>query len=103
MSSHVYNSLGGDPRGIRVVRLAPSNNTGLNSIASLLIETTWDKCEYEALSYCWGKQGRTKSILLDGKSFQVTEDLHDALQYLCLQGSNRTLWVSIFTTIEACH
>ncbi|KAF4970363.1 hypothetical protein FZEAL_10055 [Fusarium zealandicum] len=94
MSSGVYVGLGGDPRSIRLVRLAPSSNFGHISLVARLIETTWDQCSYEALSYCWGKPDRTRTILLNGEQFGVTADLYDALQVLCLANSSRTLWVS---------
>ncbi|KAM5343283.1 hypothetical protein ACJ41O_014249 [Fusarium nematophilum] len=93
MSSDIYRRLSDDPRSMRLVRLAPSNNFGHISITAQLVETTWDQSTYEALSYCWGKPDRTKTILLNGEQFKVTADLHDALQQFCLADSSRALWI----------
>ena len=35
--------------------------------------------KFHALSYVWGDQSKTKPITLNGKRFNVTENLHDAL------------------------
>ncbi|KAI1323033.1 heterokaryon incompatibility protein-domain-containing protein [Xylariaceae sp. FL0255] len=37
---------------------------------------------FYALSYVWGKSNERADIKLEGKSFQVTRNLHEALQYL---------------------
>jgi RimJ/RimL family protein N-acetyltransferase len=47
---------------------------------------------YTALSYCWGDPKVTKEIVLDGETFEVTTNLHDALQEL-RQRDHRALWV----------
>jgi hypothetical protein len=47
---------------------------------------------YTALSYCWGDPMITKQIVLDGEAFEVTTNLHAALQELSRQGY-KTLWV----------
>ncbi|KAF4459090.1 HET-domain-containing [Fusarium albosuccineum] len=78
---------------MRLVRLAPSQNFGHISVVAQLIETTWDECTYEALSYCWGKRDQTKTLLLNGEPFQVTSDLHDALEQFSLPDSSRMLWI----------
>ena len=48
---------------------------------------------FEALSYVWGDPNVTSPILIDGKPFQVTANLHSALQYLRPQEKPRTLWI----------
>ncbi|KAH6961956.1 heterokaryon incompatibility protein-domain-containing protein [Ilyonectria sp. MPI-CAGE-AT-0026] len=93
MSSSIYQPLSSDPRSMRVVRLAPSNNFGHISIAAQLTETTWDQYNYEALSYCWGKPNKSKTILLNGEQYRVTEDLHDALHEFSLADTSRALWI----------
>jgi hypothetical protein len=93
MASEIYAPMSDNPTSIRIVRLAPSNSFGHISITAQLTETTWDQCSYEALSYCWGKHNKTKTILLDGEQVQVTSDLHDALQQFTLEDGIRYLWV----------
>lgn len=94
MSSSIYQPLSSDSKSMRVVRLAPSNNFGHISIAAQLTETTWDQYHYEALSYCWGKPNKSKTILLNGEQYHVTEDLHEALHEFSLADTSRALWVS---------
>ncbi|KAH7116534.1 heterokaryon incompatibility protein-domain-containing protein [Dactylonectria estremocensis] len=93
ISSDFYTALSSDPRSMRIVRLAPSNNFGHISVAAQLTETTWDQYDYEALSYCWGKPDKTKTILLNGEQFRVTEDLHEALHEFSLADTSRALWI----------
>jgi hypothetical protein len=78
---------------MRLVRLAPSANFGHISVTAQLIETSWDECNYEALSYCWGKNQKKKRILLNGEQFEITADLYNALEHLCLEHESRQLWV----------
>ena len=60
---------------------------------------------YEALSYCWGDYKLTKTILVDGCLFKVTENLESALR--CLRddsvtaGRVRTLWVDAICINQA--
>lgn len=102
MSASIYESLSDSPQSIRVIRIAPSNNFGTDRVACRLIETTWDSCEYEALSYCWGGASYSDDedninmtdILLNGESWQVTKHLYEGLRQLCMPDRIRTLWVS---------
>jgi len=93
MPADVYESLNGSGNSIRVVQIAPSNNFGRNPVVCQLKATTWDTCEYEALSYCWGKHNDRTNILLNGEPFEVTKDLNAALEQLCLPDRIRTIWV----------
>lgn len=95
MLTRVYEPLNGAQNGIRVVRVAPYNSFGRNPVVCQLEETTWDACEYEALSYCWGKQNDHAIIQLGGEPFKVTKDLAAALEQLCLPDRIRTIWVLI--------
>lgn len=95
MSSGVYDPLSPLPNSIRVVRIAPTNSFGVDRVVCQLNETTWDACDYEALSYCWGKRGPKDlaDILLNGDTVAVTKDLHEALRQLSLPDRIRTIWV----------
>jgi S-adenosylmethionine:diacylglycerol 3-amino-3-carboxypropyl transferase len=52
-----------------------------------------DLHEYEALSYVWGDANVTRSILLDGHSFQATTNLESALRHLRLRAEPRMMWI----------
>ena len=48
---------------------------------------------YEALSYVWGHSKRRRSIILNGKHFPITENLHAALKHVRSKVTNRIIWV----------
>lgn len=48
---------------------------------------------YEALSYVWGSPARSRSIILNGCPFPITESLHTALLHLRDSQLDRVLWV----------
>ncbi|KAI0896325.1 heterokaryon incompatibility protein-domain-containing protein [Annulohypoxylon nitens] len=49
--------------------------------------------EYEALSYVWGEATVTSSITLNGKPFQVTTNLENALRALRFPKKKRVVWI----------
>ncbi|RKL38091.1 hypothetical protein BFJ72_g7553 [Fusarium proliferatum] len=48
---------------------------------------------YEALSYVWGSKQDPRHIYINGNRFAVTQNLFEALAYLRLPDSDRTLWI----------
>ncbi|KAM0689102.1 hypothetical protein Q7P36_011179 [Cladosporium allicinum] len=48
---------------------------------------------YEALSYAWGDNNFTHSVVCNGTPFTVTANLHEALVHLRQNNSHRFLWV----------
>ena len=48
---------------------------------------------YNALSYCWGSQDRTRPITCDGNSFNVTLNLESALKRLRAPDIPQSLWI----------
>jgi hypothetical protein len=82
---------------IRLVELLPTlnNNSNTNNVISCRLHTVsfHDFPAYEALSYHWGDPNITLPITLDGKSFQVTKNLAEALQCLTVTDESRFLWV----------
>jgi hypothetical protein len=52
------------------------------------------KPTYAALSYTWGSEGDTRTILLNGRPFKIRQNLHDALQrILDSKLVSKYLWV----------
>jgi hypothetical protein len=50
-----------------------------------------DKPEYEALSYCWGKKSRKKTVICDGVEVRVTPNLAKALRrYRCVPSTAKS-------------
>jgi hypothetical protein len=52
-----------------------------------------DTVPYDALSYTWGGTDKTSTVTVNGKTFDVTENLHSALQHLRSEDIDRVLWV----------
>lgn len=48
---------------------------------------------YEALSYVWGDSSITRTILLEGREFQVTTNLYSALRRLRYPDYTRIIWI----------
>jgi hypothetical protein len=48
---------------------------------------------YEALSYVWGSHEDPEFVSISGNRFAVTQNLFEALTYLRLPDSDRTLWI----------
>jgi hypothetical protein len=42
------------------------------------------ECQYEGISYVWGKSDDITNIECDGKKFPIRANLHDALQIFCM-------------------
>jgi hypothetical protein len=49
--------------------------------------------EYFALSYAWGLEQATETILCSGKPFKVTPHLKEGLRCVCTRSGSRRLWV----------
>lgn len=77
----------------RLLTLLPGPK-GSQPCCTLSISTWRDRnCPYEALSYVWGDSRTTKPIVLDGKVFEVRENLYSALSQLQFETHPRVLWV----------
>ena len=72
---------------IRLIRLAPSQHLDAELKCSL-IHTTIDECyndivrNYIALSYVWGNDIKSCTILVDGKRLPITASLDEALRHI---------------------
>ena len=69
---------------IRLLVLEPYTNDSRRDslIRSRLISVKSSTLEYQALSYCWGDDGKKKDILIRDKVMQVGENLWSALDHL---------------------
>ncbi|KAF1830322.1 HET-domain-containing protein [Decorospora gaudefroyi] len=52
-----------------------------------------DTVPYDALSYTWGGTDKASTVRVNGKTIDVTENLHSALQHLRSEDIDRVLWV----------
>ncbi|KAI1415164.1 HET-domain-containing protein [Hypoxylon sp. FL1857] len=91
-TKYVYTPLNGTGRQIRLVTICP----GIwSDIIECILHTTSldDSPRYEALSYVWGDANKKVPISLDGRTFEVTENLYYALRRLRSTSSTRSMWI----------
>ena len=88
-----YTPLDHSKSEIRVVRIHPSNDPDAGISCTLLRQSLDWSLKYEALSYTWGAPGTPCSILLDGRPFEVTENLYACLKTLRHPIEYRDLWI----------
>lgn len=95
VDSGLYSPLA-DSKNIRLLKLQPSIDR------SAPIECTMEEAdistapEYEALSYVWGNPSPQRTVILNGQSFPVGENLEAALRQLRPCGAkqtHRTIWI----------
>ena len=102
MKPHVYKPLGKDDR-IRLVKLLPG--TEHDTIAIELSEHEFyefNHPSYEALSYVWGSQDDSQSIVVDESStITVTKNLLIALRHLRSEERPRVLWIDALAMNQA--
>jgi hypothetical protein len=60
---------------------------------SILEVSLSDTPDYEALSYRWGNLKMQRSISIQGKDFEITQNLYTALRHLRYAKQKRTLWI----------
>jgi hypothetical protein len=88
-----YTPLDPSMDGIRLVLLCPSQAKS-SVVECKVVHTAFGtKPSYEALSYTWGSDAVKKEILLDGKVFEIWENLWDALVNLRSSVEERSLWI----------
>jgi hypothetical protein len=96
-SQYCYQDLIPGPDSIRLLRLLPSEDEDANIQCQLFDYSLQDLGKrshpYEALSYVWGKLGKTLSIFVDKLDLPVTPSLYEALIRLRHRYIERIIWV----------
>ena len=77
---------------IRLVHLLPGEGEALIE-CNFRVTKLDHAASFEALSYVWGDQNIKHTVLVNGISFQVGQNLFDALTTLRKPDSTRTLWI----------
>ncbi|KAH7070389.1 ankyrin repeat-containing domain protein, partial [Paraphoma chrysanthemicola] len=78
---------------IRLLRLVRGTGPIQAYLFKAFIHKTGNGMPFEALSYTWGTNERTKQIILNGERFMLTENLYSALQSLRFEDKDRILWI----------
>lgn len=92
-NSFSYARLDETRQEIRLVFLAPAANFDDEIRCTIRHVSLLDHPEYEAVSYAWGDATITRKVILEGQSYQVTENLILALRHLRPKTEERVLWV----------
>ena len=104
MSHYCYSPLSSRVGSIRLLRLKPDIDKSAN-IHCQLFEYPLQDCSgfhtYEALSYVWGRSQKKMHIVIHGCSFDVTDNLYDALLELRNHTLERTMWVDAICINQA--
>jgi hypothetical protein len=95
VETFIYSPLALGKHEIRLLRLQPRHFSSSDEIECELLQVNLDtKLYYEALSYEWGPPANFPFwISVDGKLYQVRENLSDALRNLRLKYEPRMLWI----------
>lgn len=88
-----YSPIDGTANEIRLVTLHSARQDDEPIKCSLQNATLFSGTDYEALSYPWGDPELTRPILLDEASFEVTNNLYNALLNLRQPDQHRTMWI----------
>jgi hypothetical protein len=78
---------------IRVLTLYPAEDRQSIIRCSLTTTSLQDFPEYSALSYVWGSSETTHTIEINGRCFQILQNLRSALEDIRSQSHARKLWV----------
>lgn len=78
---------------LRILAIEPSNDENSMVECTLSTVSRLDRHSYEALSYCWGAATPSCTILVNGSTFEVRENLDHALRHLRAPDRVRYLWV----------
>lgn len=96
-SKYTYSPLLPGHRSIRLLRLHPSSVSDAPIQCQLFnYSLTFPRRSfhlYECLSYVWGSSENKQHILIDGKLFNITQNLHAALIRLRDAYIDRIMWV----------
>ncbi|KAL7807969.1 HET domain-containing protein [Trichoderma aethiopicum] len=93
--AYPYPALLPDPSAIRLVVLLPALEAYADIVCRLCNSTLSrsDIDRYEALSYVWGDPSKRKSITVENRIFQATQNLEAALRNLRYRDRPRVLWI----------
>lgn len=89
----IYEPLDRQTDAVRVLVLQPASADSTEVECHLTAVSLANKPAYESLSYTWGSEPPSKSILVNGQSFPVRKNLYTALVNLRDTTKPRALWI----------
>ncbi|KAF2023338.1 hypothetical protein EK21DRAFT_81167 [Setomelanomma holmii] len=105
MSQYLHPLLSSRSSSIRLLRLKPNTDKSAD-IHCELFEYPLQECSgshlYEALSYAWGGSQKKLHIFIHGCSFDVTDNLYEALLELRNHTLERIIWADAICINQTC-
>jgi hypothetical protein len=102
-ATFAYQPLDHNDDAFRLIKVLPSRSVdGLLQLA--LWHDTVSSASYRCLSYRWGDQSRRSTVLLNGKRFNVGENLNSFLEevYARSQSFSSEMWVDSICIDQKC-
>ncbi|KAI1593347.1 Arp Ankyrin repeat [Pyrenophora tritici-repentis] len=93
MDLFVYEPIDLERPAFRLLQLLRGNEPVIECRLYQVYLDGTDTVPYDALSYTWGGTDKTSTVTVNEKTFDVTENLHSALQHLRSEDTDRVLWV----------
>jgi hypothetical protein len=93
MDIFVYEPIDLERPAYRLLQLRRGNGPAIECMVYQDYLDGTDTVPYDALSYTWGGTDKTSTVTVNGKTFNVTENLLSALQHLRSENIDRVLWV----------
>jgi ankyrin repeat protein len=93
MDIFVYEPIDLERPAFRLLQLLRGKGPAIECVLYQAYLDGADTIPYDALSYTWGGTDKISTVKVNGKTFNVTENLHSALQHLRSEGTDRVLWV----------
>jgi hypothetical protein len=75
---------------IRLLRLGGTDHHAINKLEVFSLQKS---PEYRALSYCWGDPEDSLPLNCNAVAFDVTRNLHSALEHLQAEYAGQLLWI----------
>ncbi|KAI4597335.1 hypothetical protein KJ359_004441 [Pestalotiopsis sp. 9143b] len=89
----LYQELKADVDCIRLLTIEPAQDQDAPIVCRLDAFEFGEKPKYEALSYMWGSENNQASIVVNGFSISVRQNLLGALRYLRSQARDLPIWI----------
>jgi hypothetical protein len=88
-----YQELRGDVDSIRLLTIEPADNPDDAIVCRMDVVEFGERPRYEALSYMWGSDENQSSIIVNGCSISVRQNLWEALRYLRPAANKLRIWI----------
>jgi hypothetical protein len=93
METFVYEPIDLERPAFRLLQLLRGNEPIIECRLYQAYLDGTDTVPYDALSYTWGGTDKKSTVTVNEKTFDITKNLHSALQHLRSEDTDRVLWV----------